>query len=1054
MPLPLIFLLGAVVFIFVILGLVVAFKPGARGKGKGKGKGAESVDELALEFVNQRKAKKDRRRLNLRYAQDAPFFFISDDEVWTGVHMESTQDEFMTFDEEAARVHELADTYVGVLKFFQQFGKEFKGSVRCHELTRYQPVNVSQWKDSYDGVQWDPSSLFSSLIDTGVAPHIADSTPERRRILLVRLGTIKQQTVMNPVDALFAADDGIVNEYFSTEEMDFYRQRARQFFARMSHYGATPMERADLSWLVRKTFSGHHQPAEERSYAQTTPWRNTYFDRWADLDGDNLGDCVRINVPDDNGGPSTESFVTTLVVTDAESYVPFNRQDAWGKILRSLPYPAEVSWRFSLLSEAEWTKRIEKQARNILDERNNRNDAAKMPHGSPTGRPLFDEKVEAVEELRHNLELAPRPAMIGQLRITLAAPTREELADASREVINALSGTVTMERRRNVQLALLEEQVPGKVNTARIGGLAVTGTSGGVVGGERFTDIEMLPMSRLDSSPRVGDGYEWGTGDTRKGWIGHFIGYSRENGAIVHFDPHVQIARNKGAGVAIVGASGGGKSTLSLMLFFWMSESGVQCVVADPKDDFRAFIYYIAFGKQVNDPNFDEVMRHSQPGDKDFPYEVINREFWYNTQIVNLWNGAPGMLDPFVLENGDFTAGASLASDIFQMLLPDRDERKIAERGLADMGRDYERAKTAGQPFALGLGKVASYIGQDIEHYRAIVDGRDADGGKPNPTDRMNAEDRIRERQDVMERLQNAAKQQYSKLLFGNGFTDDDEGFRKLAKRRTVITLQNVKVDSSKPIEQWSPAQRNAAAALFTALHQITNFFMAGDKKPKPNAAPGTAPARPPRALFVDEGYVLAKIPAGKELIQVALRQGRSYNFAVVFITQQAKDIADLQAADGEDKKDASVNQFPTIFVFRQGGIDEAMGALRLLRASATGDMDDEAMDLALRLTEKEGDLATGMCVMKDVDNHVGVVVTDPLFKEIWAATQTNPQDRGEYQNVDPSTDGTQWTVEHDKRDMVRTGVVTRAADEMRTNNAQVEYELDDWTMAHVGSAS
>lgn len=1050
MPITLIFFLTALGAVAIFFGVITVIKTRRRASGAHTSTSGDSVDDIAVEFVNQRKAKKDRRRLNLRYAQDAPFFFISDDEVWTGVHLESTQDEFMTFDEEVGHIAELTDTYTGVLKFFQQFGKEFKGSVRCHEITRYQPVNVSQWKDSYDAVQWNPSALFSSLIDTGVAPHIADSTPERQRMLLVRLGTVKKQTIMNPIDGLFAADSGIVNEYFAAEEMDAFRQRARMFFARMADYGATPMERADLSWLVRKTFSGHHQPAEERSYEQTMPWRNTFFDRWADLDGDNLGDCVRISVPDPDGGNPTESFVTTLVVSDAETFVPFTRQNAWGKILRSLPYPAEVSWRFSLIAEEEWAKMIEKQARNILDERNNRNDAAKMPHGSLTGRPLFDEKVAAVEDLRHDLELQPRPAMIGQLRITLSAPTRTELADAAREVANKLSGTVTMERRRNVQLALLEEQLPGKVNTARIGGLAVTARTGGLVGGERFTDIEMLPMARLDSSPRVGDGIQWKEG-RRQGWIGHFIGYSRENGAIVHFDPHVQIARNAGAGVAIIGASGGGKSTLSLMLFFWMSESGVQCVVADPKDDFRAFCYYIAFGSQVNDPRFDDVMRTMSPSDPEFPYTVVNPDFWANTQIVNLWHGAPGMLDPFVLENGNFTEGASLASDIFQMLLPDKGERRIAERALAEMGHDYERATAAGEPFALGLGRVASYIAKDIDYFRDMIDGTDADGNRPSVTDRMNAEDRIREREDVMERLRSAAKQQYSKLLFGV-VDGSDVGFRQLAARRTVITLQNLKVDSSKPIEQWSPAQRNAAAALYTALHQITTFFMAGDEKHKPNGPADAAPARPPRALFVDEGYVLANIPAGKQLIQVALRQGRSYNFAVIFITQQAKDIAELQAENRQDKKDASVNQFPTIFAFRQGGIDEAVAALRLLRTSTTDDIDDETMDLALRLTAKEGNLATGMCVMKDVDNHVGVVVTDPLFQELWAATQTNPQDRGEYQNVDPPADGANWTVLHANRDHIRTGVTTRAVDELNAAVGSGEFEMDDWSRQQLGA--
>ena len=121
--------------------------------------------------------------------------------------------------------------------------------------------------------------------------------------------------------------------------------------------------------------------------------------------------------------------------------------------------------------------------------------------------------------------------------------------------------------------------------------------------GERTTDVWAPAVARLDSDDQVGDAVEANRGRTR-GWRGFPVGYTYTNGAPVHFGLHVQVARDRGAGIAIIGASGGGKSTLALLLYFWESESGTQCMVLDPKNDFEKFTYYIAFGEQVMQPGF------------------------------------------------------------------------------------------------------------------------------------------------------------------------------------------------------------------------------------------------------------------------------------------------------------------------------------------------------------------------------------------------------------------------------------------------------------------
>ena len=107
----------------------------------------------------------------------------------------------------------------------------------------------------------------------------------------------------------------------------------------------------------------------------------------------------------------------------------------------------------------------------------------------------------------------------------------------------------------------------------------------------------------LGSHNQVGDRIQIERGRAL-GWIGIPIGYVKSNGTVVHFDSHTQIGRGHGAGIAVLGQSGGGKSSFVMLMFFWLSESGVRCSVLDPKIDFAGFAYYIAFGPQVLDPGF------------------------------------------------------------------------------------------------------------------------------------------------------------------------------------------------------------------------------------------------------------------------------------------------------------------------------------------------------------------------------------------------------------------------------------------------------------------
>ena len=114
-----VFLLGTVLFVKVIAPW---WRRRKFALPKGAEQAGESTEEMIDRLVDQRKTRKQEKRLNYSYAEDDPFFFISGGEVWVGIVPESTQDSFRTASEQMAIVGHLNDLYSGILQFMQHRG--------------------------------------------------------------------------------------------------------------------------------------------------------------------------------------------------------------------------------------------------------------------------------------------------------------------------------------------------------------------------------------------------------------------------------------------------------------------------------------------------------------------------------------------------------------------------------------------------------------------------------------------------------------------------------------------------------------------------------------------------------------------------------------------------------------------------------------------------------------------------------------------------------------------------------------------------------------------
>ena len=973
------------------------------------------------------KTRVDDRRIDYRYAQDNPFFFIKGQSVWTGVVLPTTSDDFASYLEEEQQV--ALETQMWQKLSIHYRNTLTENEVHAHIITRFVPIDVSRWERTYFNNLWNPTDLFRTLITKKVSPHLAASTPERRQYLLLRIGDFKAPTLIDPISRIIGDASGVHEEVFNARDLAVFRERARQLHTLLGGMGATPMDRADLALLIRKPLLGHFGMADTRPMERTRPWRGGYFDELVNIVAKPLEDCVEIRNPHPEDGNGEVSYTTTVTLKHPDPTVPYKYTQAWGKLLRQMSRPVDVSWRMTIISSEEWKKRAGRIIRKIDDEVKDRDKVA-----APRSE-LFEQKYALADQLRDELETdAATPIVVSQQRLCFSAPTRKELAEVVGELQSLFGEAIVVERPRGVQGFLLEEQLPGDMTPpktvlgAGLGRRIVSKTTGGIAGGEEWTDLAALSFARLDSSPTVGDEVEFTAAGTPRGWRGGPIGFAESNGAVVHFDPCVQMARNSGAGTIICGSSGGGKSSLSLLLFFWASESGVQTLVIDPKNDFERFCYYLAFGNQVLDPDFPKEAQEGTLGQPDSKFQPTNPQFWEDTSIVSLGNGAAGMLDPWSLSDS-YAEGEELARTICDLVFDDDDFRRL-EPAFHSMRETYDRAGE-GAPLPR-LADLANHLDSEITRYTALVDST------TSARDNMAVTDRINALHQVEASLHRAGSRQFGRLMFGHN--PSARSFTIGNKRRVVITLMGVTPPGDGvPVAEWDDSTRDAAAALMTTIHQISRVFNTATEEQSPNT--GRKGLRP-RLLFIDEAYFVTAFKAGRNMLNIFLRQGRSRYFGVVFISQQAKDVNKLSEEAGAMEEDASVNQFPTKFVFRQGGHSEARDAMKLLKSSLEKS-DPEMLDQLSRELLKPGDgghMKTGLCVMSDADNRVSRVQVDRMFKELVAATETNPVEKSNVQAETTSSNGEDWTVDTTVRDGLRTGLLNRETGEIREALSRIEY--------------
>ncbi|MFF1714373.1 ATP-binding protein [Streptomyces sp. NPDC058268] len=951
---------------------------------------SQKDDEITGKDKKSQSAKKpevreDAQRLPYRYADDQ--FFVHGDSVWTGIRL-------TTYPEELASAEELTSMATEPTQIFTQLGRGDK-PIDWHLKIVERPVDAAAETDKIVGAAWLPTDNYRAYIGRIAEYQQRLGATEKDVVLFLKLGTLSHGPA---VDVGESADSGrgrtavksgvtaavgelvtgVAEEDLSASTIARWQGIAQYVHASFARLGE-PLSRADLVYHIRKPLHGH-LPVPKEPVIHSRAWGRSQFDLVVDFRGDNSRPThIEIEQIDEATGESQTSYTTTLVVASWPENIVFQQYQAWARRVGELEFPVDISWRGTLLPTEKFSKEITKIRDNLGDEYQD------MVAGGRTPDQQLIDQVAVSKDAADQAQDQPQPGFEGRMRFTVSAPSVEELNRRASELKKHLERPAGVEvlRAKRLQWRLLQEALPGDDPKLPIAPY------------QRVQSIETFGIGLPTAGVNIGDRTSRDRSGHVLGWKGPFIGWSGR--FPVHYGLHVGPARNMGAGVACAGASGGGKSSLGLLKFWQESESGTECVAIDPKVDFAQMCYYLAFGAQVNDPDFEQEAAEGTIGTASSKFQPVNPEFWAETRVIDLLKSHDGVLDPWAI-TPDVNAGRLVAETMFagfigqhmwqRIQVPvtvaleavlDRYDQRIQE-AVAKGATTAEAARTSDRPTAW---EVVQHIEQQLAAAEADTNSRP---------------DKLQELELAVTVLRSLRKMPYARLAFAK----EPRPFETTRKRRTVITLRGLELPQDDNPANWQAPDRLASTILQMVMRMASQML---DVKLEQHPTTGRMATRP-KALFVDESYVVTATPAGRSLLQRALKQGRSYAMVVYLITQQ---VGDLIAIEDSEAREGGTNQIHSAFMFLQKSPEEARRVAPMLKR----DPDDPRVIGSLM----EPHLETGVCMYRDADNRVGTTEIDLVFAELLRATDTNPKTRPTRQSVNPPASVMAWSFQSEIED-------------------------------------
>lgn len=903
----------------------------------------------------------DSRRLPYRYADR--HIFVHGNDVLTGARFTPMTDEYLSHEELTGKVEQANRVLRSLVK---------DEPVRFQVRGTYRPVTAEEWAEEAIARCWDPTPNHEKYLRRTADYLTMQETARPETYIIVQIGTVSRSAA-GETNAFIT---GTADEHFDPDEVARWDSLATEVQQKLALMNTTPMTKDDLLWLIRKPLAGHFNPMPVE-FAKKKPWGAGEFALVTDFNADNRLNGLTIHhVNDDPGygpvGEEMDSHTCMLIASEWPKAMTFDRDSAWMRFIANLGAQAEINYRGTLVPAAKFADKVKSIHNDLIDEEKDMKRTGREPDRE------MQYNIAAAKNLHDDVKDSKIPAVEAQVTLMLSASTADGLNGLVREVTNLCRHhlDITFVRPRRAQWRLFEAMLPGAFPA--LAGLPRV----------QLQETEAFGIGLPNAGAEVGDNIKVSRSGEMLGWRGDYVGMAGE--VPVHYTAPVGIERNSGGGVAIIGGSGGGKSSLALLKFFQESEAGTRCVVLDPKVDFAQFCLYMSFGEQVNDIDFAKAASAGTLGNPDSPFQPVNQRFWDDTEIIDIVRSADGVFDPWKITN-DIAEGEILATTMLEMFVgpKDWDEcRNPVKRAMRDARNQYQDSRSDALTADTPVEDVPLPTLYDVVDRVSIR----AAETKEDPSADYATKNSLEGAATTLEAL---LRLPYSRLAFA----EHPAGFESLRKRRTVFTLRGMETPKDPDPERWTQPQRMAGTIMYVLTRLMADLLNVNNERNPVTGKMGTRP----KAQFIDEAYAVTGTPAGRSAVQTSLAQGRSYGLITFLIDQQAKRLAMIE----EDSDDATGNQFHTVFVFKQKTTAEAQRAVPLLGRESNTDAMAAAL---LPIGQGAGVMETGVCVMRDDDNRVATVSIDLAFSELLRATDTNPTTRSIKQSLPISDNVDDWS--------------------------------------------
>lgn len=598
----------------------------------------------------------------MRYLDDT--IVLSKTHAWTYVRIPGARYEFLSYVLREAGANALTLALNGLLSGGM-------ATVDAHLIVTSRSFEVDAWADQLNQrvASWRPKPAWNGYI-YAMTEHLHKADFTRKATYLgVNLGPRSQfdftvggakETIRKALrlgERALLLDDADVSD----EEIAEWHEKAAHVRRSLasSHIHAEGATAKEVAWLIRKPL-----------WADNTPPEVTASDRerWGRGELESLGESVIINNYrhlevsqfDPDTGEDVTGFTATLAVTRFPEVMYFPEAEPWIHYSQTLPFPVDHSIRFTLVPPQKARKDITR----TLDAA--RDQAKHISDGGIDVPYAVQEQLAVAERLQHEITKSQVPWIYSRYRMRISAATETELKTNAKRVIDHYRDlNIDVVLPSGDQLDLLLESMPGD----RVRSNAYL----------QRQEVPVLAGGMPTATSDVGDEVVRG-----QGWLSPYIGeVTSRLRAPVFFAPHVPIAQDKAAGVAIIGNSGGGKSFFAFTLAYQAAVAGVWTLYIDPKGD--------------------GVPMGRLPG-------------LGSPRVFDLRNGHDGMLDPFAL-GGDIAQAKLLAIETLRLLLGGTD--LSAEREAAIL-RAVEAVGSSPHP---SLHAVVQYLrGQDDIEARNVGD--------------------------------------------------------------------------------------------------------------------------------------------------------------------------------------------------------------------------------------------------------------------------------------------------------------------------------------------